>query len=361
MSCGLCIAGWITYLVRQANPDLTWKDPKPYPYVFLGYAVFGLLKVLLTFFLTEKCEASYVPTQEEVSETAEAQESAAPLLSGGRSNSYTKPAGRITTIRRRLTEPITAKVSPANRGILIRLCILFAINSFASGLLPVTLMSWYANWRYRWFLTSRLGYAMAAVWLCASFANLFSASVARRLGLVRAMVFTHLPNAIFLFFIPLAPNWWTMLFLLLASSVLGSMDQAPRMAFVAAVFSPEERVGVMGTINVVRTFAAAGGPLLTGYFHEQKMWYATFYTSATLKVLYDLGLLAMFLKTKLPEHGRDGQVRQVTVSDVDVGILLSENFRRPEEFEEVLEEEEGDGYGRSHAPSKGQYEHIEEV
>ena len=262
MSAGLCIAGWITYLVRKANPDMSWKDPTPYPYVFWGYAVFGLLKVLLTFFLTEKCESSYVPTQEEVAETAEGRESAAPLLSGRRTSSYTKPAGTITTIRRRLTDPLTAEVSPANRGILIRLCILFAINSFASGLLPVTLMSWYANWRYRWFLTSRLGYAMAAVWLCASFANLFSASVARRLGLVKAMVFTHLPNAIFLFFIPLAPNWWTMLFLLLASSVLGSMDQAPRMAFVAAVFSPEERVGVMGTINVVRTFAAAGGPLV---------------------------------------------------------------------------------------------------
>ena len=89
--------------------------------------------------------------------------------------------------------------------------------------------------------------------------------------------------------------------------------------------------------------------------------YATFYTSAALKILYDLGLLAMFLKTKLPEHGRDGQIRQVTVADVDVGILLSENFRRPEEFEEVLEDEGDLGQGGYHPPSKGQYEHIEDV
>jgi hypothetical protein len=363
MACGLCIAGWITYLVREANPELkkTWRDPKPYPYVFIGYAVLGLLKVVVTFFLTERCEASYVPSQEEVSDTAEAHESAAPLLNG-RSNSYSKPTGRMSALRRRLTDPVTAKVSPANRGILIRLCILFAINSFASGLLPVTLMSWYANWRYRWFLSSRLGYAMAAVWLVASIANLFSASVARRIGLVKAMVFLHLPNALFLALIPLAPNWWTMMSLLLVSSALGSMDQAPRMAFVAAVFSPGERTSVMGTINLVRTVASAGGPLLTGYFHDHKMWGATFYTSAALKVLYDIGLLAMFLKTKLPEHGRDGQIRQVTVTDLDPGILLSENFRHPEEFEEVLQEGDWpDDRAGAPASNKAQYEHIEEV
>ena len=156
---------------------------------------------------------------------------------------------------------------------------------------------------------------------------------------------------------------WILLFLLLASSVFGSMDQAPRMAFVAAVFTPEERVGVMGTINIVRTVASAGGPLLTGYFHDHKMWNATFFTSAALKVLYDIGLLAMFLKTKLPEHGRDGQVRHVTVADVDVGILLSENFRRPEDFEDILEEDDDGDMGRSGQSTlnKAHYEHIEDV
>ena len=49
---------------------------------------------------------------------------------------------------------------------------------------------------------------MACVWLAASIANLFSASVARRLGLVKAMVYTHLPNALFLALIPLAPHWY---------------------------------------------------------------------------------------------------------------------------------------------------------
>ena len=94
---------------------------------------------------------------------------------------------------------------------------------------------------------SQIGYYMSAVWLVASLGNLFSASIARRLGLVRTMVLMHLPNAIFLLFIPLAPTWWIKLVLLFVSAALGSVDQAPRMAFVAAVFSPEERTAVMGS------------------------------------------------------------------------------------------------------------------
>ncbi|KAK0361128.1 hypothetical protein LTR59_018174 [Friedmanniomyces endolithicus] len=209
---------------------------------------------------------------------------------------------------------------------------------------------------------------MAAVWLVASIANLFSSSVARRLGLVRAMVFTHLPNAVFLAFIPLAPTWWMMAMLLLASSAFGSMDQAPRSAFVAAVFLPSERTAVMGTLNLVRTLAAAGGPLVTGYFHEKKMWTAVFFLSAALKIAYDIGLLMMFVNTKLPETQR--RPRETTVTDMDVGVLLSESLTTPEAFETFDDEEvggyegevggyEGGGYGKDQG--KWNYEHVEEL
>lgn len=202
---------------------------------------------------------------------------------------------------------------------------------------------------------------MAFVWIGASIANLFSAAVARRLGLIRAMVLLHLPNAIFLAFIPLAPNWWTMMILLFISAGLGSMDQAPRSAFVAAMFSSSERTAVMGTLTLVRTLAAAGGPLVTGYFHDKKMWGATFLMSAALKILYDLGLLAMFLKTKLPENERGP--REFTITDVDVGILLNERLSRPEEFERLdddfMEEEEEEERRKQEHRDKGSVRYVE--
>ena len=307
------------------------------------------------FFLTERCEPDYTLAPHEDNGDHEA---ASPLLhsDSGRRPSYTKPT-RVTSTVHRIRKTVAIKMSKESRGILIRLCILFAVNSFASGMLPVTLMSWYVNWRYRWFVTSKIGYAMAAVWLTASVANLFSASVARRLGLVRAMVLTHLPNAIFLAFIPLASTWWVFFILLLVSSAFGSMDQAPRSAFVAAVFPPSERTAVMGTINLVRTVASAGGPLLTGYLRDKKMWSTMFVVSAILKIMYDVGLLAMFLKTKLPEQSRGP--REVTVTDVDVGILLDDQLRHPEEFERFDGEEADEDGDEEQGRGKAKYEQIE--
>lgn len=357
MALGLCVSGWITYLLRTTF-EWNWKET--YPVIFGVYAIVGLIKASLTLLLSDRCEPNY-DRQTEV-DIAEANEQATtPLMSeSNRRTSYSKP-NKATATMRRISETVSTKLSPESRSILIRLCALFAINSFASGMLPVTLMSWYANYRYRWFLTNRIGYAMAAVWLVASIANLFSASVARRLGLIRAMVFTHLPNAIFLGLIPLAPTWYWMIMLLLASSAFGSMDQAPRSAFVAAVFLPSERTAVMGTINLVKTLASAGGPILTGYLHEKKMWTFVFVASAILKVFYDLGLLAMFLKTKLPEHSR--MSRDTTVADVDVGILLSEQLQHPSDFERIDGEEVDEGYGKYDAGGHGKvhYENIEEV
>ena len=354
MATGLFVGGWITYILSEYY-DKDWKDPERYAPIFGVYAAIGLIKAALTFLLTERCEADHVAEVDVRS--MEQQQTTAPLLHGGRRNNYRNPAKDESTVRR-MINTVTIRMSRESRGVLIRLSILFAVNSFASGLLPVTLMSWYVNYRYRWFLTWKIGYAMSAAWLLASFGHLFSASIARRIGLIRTMVFTHLPNAIFVGLIPFAEDWKMMLVLLLVSSVLGSMDQAPRTAFCAAMFSRSEFTAVMGTLNFVRTVASAGAPLLTGYFHDRKMWHATFWTAAALKVLYDFGLLAMFLNTKVPEHKRGP--RELTVADLDVEILLSENMRHPEEFENLEEDEDGD-LGGYHTTGRGKYEPIQHV
>lgn len=207
---------------------------------------------------------------------------------------------------------------------------------------------------------------MALVWFASSVCNLFSAPVARRLGLVRAMVFTHLPGAIALALIPLASNWFWIGLLMILRAAFNSMDQAPRSAFVAAVFLPEERTAVMGTINLVKTLGQAGGPLLTGYFIQQKKWWVTFVVAASLKVVYDLGLLFMFRNTMLAEHGR--RPRQTPVSDADVGILLDEtilpspaNFEVADDYDDEGEMSDVGGRGNSDAIGKPHYYGPEDV
>ena len=202
---------------------------------------------------------------------------------------------------------------------------------------------------------------MSVVWLFASVSNLFSAAVARRLGLVKAMVCTHLPSAIFLALVPLGlvvSGWRLLIFLMLGDAALGSMDQAPREAFVAAVFLPRERTQVMGTLNFVRTLGACLGPIITGMVYTKDRWWVPFEIAATLKVVYDIGLLIMFLRTPLPEErrnvrdgtigGEDGGEMRMTAAEMDVNVLMDQlqtgsgGLADPSEFDVSDEEDEGD-------------------
>lgn len=204
MATGLFVAGWLTYFQREWM-GYEWTDT--YPAIFGMYAVVGLIKTGLTLLLSDRCEADYRPGR--VRANLEEQEnSSRPLLNASNRGrlSYTK-SSEVRERVRRIGSSVTTKLSPESKRTLLRLGALFAINSFASGMLPVTLMSFYVNWRTRRYFISHVGYAMSVVWLAASVGVLFSAAVARRLGLVKTMVLMHLPNAIFLAFIPLAPTF----------------------------------------------------------------------------------------------------------------------------------------------------------
>jgi MFS family permease len=123
---------------------------------------------------------------------------------------------------------------------------------------------------------------------------LVAVSLARRIGNVRTMVFTHLPSAVFLALIPIPNNVYLSLAFLALRSCTQSMDVAPRSAFVAAIVLPQERTAVMGIVNVGNTMASSLGPLITGVLADQRLFWASFVCAGGLKACYDLGLLALF-------------------------------------------------------------------
>jgi hypothetical protein len=87
--------------------------------------------------------------------------------------------------------------------------------------------------------------------------------------------------------------------LLVMRASLSSMDQAPRSAFLSAVVLPDERTAVMGIVNTVKTMSQSSGPLLTGSLAESGRFWIAFVFAGALKAAYDVGLLTLFLNTKL--------------------------------------------------------------
>ena len=149
--------------------------------------------------------------------------------------------------------------------------------------------------------------------ILSSVSSLVAVSLSRRIGLIRTMVFTHLPSAIALCLIPIPSSLSGAIFFLLLRSSLASMDIAPKAAFLSVVVQPGERTAVMGFISVVRTFSQSCGPVITGVLAQSGRFWVTFVVAGSLKATYDLGLLTGFRghKTEVDRAERTASRQEV--------------------------------------------------
>jgi hypothetical protein len=128
--------------------------------------------------------------------------------------------------------------------------------------------------------------------------------VARRIGLLNTMVFTHIPANAFLIFAALAPHLPLALGLLLARAALSQMDVPTRTAFVMAVVTPAERAAAASVTAVPRSLAAAASPTLAGALLAAGMLSLPLVLGGVMMIAYDLSLLVCFRRIKPPAESK---------------------------------------------------------
>jgi len=180
-----------------------------------------------------------------------------------------------------------------SRGIVVRLAALFCIDSFAGGLLVNSML---ALWLFQRFGLSLGAAGQFFFWsgLAMTVSQLLAPVLARRIGLVNTMVFTHIPASLFLIAASVAASLPAALALLLLRSVLSSMDVPARNAFVMAVVTPPERAAAASFTAVPRSLASALGPTIGGWLLASGVLAAPLVACGALKITYDLLLLAQF-------------------------------------------------------------------
>ncbi|MEA2236235.1 MAG: hypothetical protein QOC81_959 [Thermoanaerobaculia bacterium] len=178
-----------------------------------------------------------------------------------------------------------------SRGIVTKLSSLFALDSFAGGLVVQSIV---AYWFFRRFGLSpaALGTLFFGANLAAGVSALTAARIAKRFGLLNTMVFTHLPSNVLLILIPLMPTLPLAIGVLLLRFSISQMDVPTRQAFVIAAVDPSERTAAAGITGVARTTGAAlapvvAMPLIASLTHG----WVPFVAAGTLKIVYDLVLL----------------------------------------------------------------------
>lgn len=196
---------------------------------------------------------------------------------------------------------IWPEVSPESRRRVARLAALTGMDSLGGGFLTGALVSYWFFHRFG-LAEGWLGAIFAAARVLNAISHLVAAWLARRIGLLNTMVFTHIPSSVFLIAVPFAPGLGWAVALFLAREGLVEMDVPTRQSYILAVVEPGERAFASGITTLTRNVAYAVGPGFAGLAMRFLSEASPLFLGGGIKILYDLLLYRAFRRVRPPEE-----------------------------------------------------------
>jgi MFS family permease len=249
---GALAGGWLVQALQ--NGGTTALDS--YRSIIIGYALFGVVLVVLFLGLTRKVEVK-----------------------------VTEPDG----IKRQFG-------LHRSKRTVMKLSALFSLDAFGGGFIVQSIL---AYWFFVRFGTDAgtLGTIFFAANILAGFSALAAVRIAKRIGLIRTMVYTHVPSNILLILIPLMPDLTAAMALLLLRFSISQMDVPTRQSYVISVVSEDERSAASGITGVARTIGSAMALLLVGFLlSDNALISFPFFIAGGVKLVYDVLLYYNFKK-----------------------------------------------------------------
>jgi MFS family permease len=194
-------------------------------------------------------------------------------------------------------------MAPETRRRITRISALFAVDAVAGGFLGAALVAFFFHARFG-ADEGTLALLFAGARALNAVSHLGAAWLARRIGLVNTMVFTHIPSSLLLATVAIAPDFWIAAVLFLLREGLVEMDVPTRQSYVMAMVRPEERTFASGVTHLVRLGGWAVGPSFAGLFMQTLSLGAPFVVGAAMKIGYDLMLYFSFRSIRPPEEVR---------------------------------------------------------
>ena len=181
-----------------------------------------------------------------------------------------------------------------SRRVVFKLAALFSLDAFAGGFVIQSIVAYWFHVRYG-VAPGILGSIFFVANVLAGFSALYAVPLAKRIGLINTMVFTHIPSNVFLVLVPLMPNLPLAIAVLLLRFSISQMDVPTRQSYTMSVVSPEERSAAAGVTGIARTTGAAMSPALAGQLIAvPALMGVPFLIAGGLKIVYDLLLYRSF-------------------------------------------------------------------
>jgi MFS family permease len=193
------------------------------------------------------------------------------------------------------------RLSPESRKVVVRISALFGLDGLGGGFLTSALLTYFFFERFG-VGGGTIGTLFFGARVLNAVSHLGAAWLARRIGLVNTMVFTHIPSSVLLATVAFAPNFLVAAILFLLREGLVEMDVPTRQSYVLAVVRPEERTAANGITSLVRLAAWAVAPLLAGVIMQEGSLGLPLVVGAAMKITYDVLLYFSFRSVRPPEE-----------------------------------------------------------
>jgi MFS family permease len=192
-----------------------------------------------------------------------------------------------------------------SKGIIFRLSLLFALDAFGGGFVIQSIIAYWFHVRYQ-LDPAMIGTIFLLANLLAGVSALAAGWLARRIGLINTMIYTHLPSNVLLILVPLMPDVYWAIGLLLLRFSISQMDVPTRQAYTMAVVRPDERSAAAGVTAVARSVGASISPMLaTVLVGSVGLMSLPFFLAGGFKIVYDLLLYRAFAISEAEKNGHN--------------------------------------------------------
>jgi MFS family permease len=149
-----------------------------------------------------------------------------------------------------------------------------------------------------------LGFMFFLSYFMAALSFLAAPVLARRIGVVRTMAFSHGAASLAYLLLPFAPSFAVAAGITIFRSFLAYMDNPLRSSFIMGIVKPEERGSAAGVTTLSRHVPVAVSPTLSAYLMQAFSLNVPIILGGFLQLLHDCAFYILFRDVKPPEEQR---------------------------------------------------------
>ena len=202
------------------------------------------------------------------------------------------------------------KISKATGVFVTKMSLLSFVDNFGAGLAG-SLVSYWFFLRYGVELKS-LGLLFFISYFLAALSFLSAPIIARYLGLVKTMAFSHAVASVIYLLIPLAPTFQIAAIMLAIRSYFAYMDNPLRSSFTMAMVRSSERGSAAGVTSLARIVPFGISPTISTYLMQSVSLTLPLFIGGGLQLINDVAFYLMFRNIKPPEETNEPAMERST-------------------------------------------------